>query len=105
MAVIESAIATATPADCAGLVGELERLKALAWGRIMSGAGPAHQPSPEEELLTIPEVAPRLKVSEYRAYELARQGKLRAVKIGKSVRVTPSAIQEFVAQRNGGKAA
>ena len=106
LAVLEQMIASATPAQCPGLVCELERLKAMAWGRIMAGTASPSQATPcEEDLLTIPQVAARLKMSPYRAYELARQGKLRVVRIGKLVRVTPTAIQEFVARMNGGKAA
>ena len=52
----------------------------------------------ENLLLTIPEVAKRLKVSDYRAYELARQGMLKSVRLGKSVRVKLSAIAEYVSQ-------
>ena len=52
-------------------------------------------------LLTIKDVAQRLKVSEYRAYELARQGVLKAIRLGKSVRVTPSAVTEYLAQNGG----
>jgi excisionase family DNA binding protein len=52
----------------------------------------------EDLLLTIPQVAKQLKVSDYRAYELARQGILKSVRLGKSVRVKPSAIVEYVSQ-------
>jgi excisionase family DNA binding protein len=50
----------------------------------------------EEDLLTIPQVAKRLKVSDYRAYELARQGFLKSVRLGKSVRVKQSALVEYL---------
>lgn len=53
----------------------------------------------EGELLTIPEVAKRLKVSEYRAYELARQGVLKSVRLGKSVRVKPEDLAAYVAEQ------
>ncbi len=52
----------------------------------------------EDILLTIPQVAKRLKISDYRAYELARQGMLKCVRFGKSVRVRPSAVEEYVAK-------
>jgi excisionase family DNA binding protein len=52
----------------------------------------------EDELLTVPEVAKRLKVSNYRAYELVRQGTLKSVRLGKkSVRVRPAALAEYLA--------
>ncbi|MBX3325166.1 MAG: helix-turn-helix domain-containing protein [Nitrospira sp.] len=53
----------------------------------------------EDLLLTIPQVAKRLKVSEYRAYELARQGALKSVRLGKSVRVKPSDIDEYISKQ------
>ncbi len=64
----------------------------LSTGQTLTAAGP-------EELLTMPEVAKRLKVSDYRAYELARQGVLKTVRLGKSVRVKPSDLAEYVAQQ------
>ena len=59
--------------------------------------GTQHGPNPDD-LLTVPQVAARLKVSEYRAYELCRQGLLKSVRLGKSVRVTPSALADYVAR-------
>ena len=55
----------------------------------------------EEDLLTIDQVAARLKLSQYRAYELCRQGELKAIRLGKSVRVKPSDLQAYVAQHGG----
>ena len=51
------------------------------------------------ELLTIKDVVNRLKISEYRAYELARQGALKSVRLGKSVRVRPSDLDEYIARQ------
>ncbi|MDH4245631.1 MAG: helix-turn-helix domain-containing protein [Nitrospira sp.] len=55
----------------------------------------------EEDLLTIGQVAARLKLSQYRAYELCRQGELKAIRLGKSVRVKPSDLHAYVAQHGG----
>ncbi|HEX5545694.1 MAG TPA: helix-turn-helix domain-containing protein [Nitrospira sp.] len=55
----------------------------------------------EEDLLTVDQVATRLKLSQYRAYELCRQGELKAIRLGKSVRVKPSDLQAYVAQHGG----
>jgi excisionase family DNA binding protein len=54
-----------------------------------------------EGFLTVPEVAQQLHVSTYRAYELCRQQKVKSVKLGKSVRVTPSAVAEYLATQGG----
>lgn len=55
----------------------------------------------EDLLMTIPQVAKQLKVSEYRAYELARQGTLKSVRLGKSVRVKPSDVDEYISRQGG----
>jgi excisionase family DNA binding protein len=55
----------------------------------------------DEDLLTIDQVAARLKLSQYRAYELCRQGELKAIRLGKSVRVKPSDLQAYVSQHGG----
>ena len=55
----------------------------------------------DEELLTIGQVAARLKLSQYRAYELCRHGELKAIRLGKSVRVKPSDLDAYVAQHGG----
>lgn len=94
MALIEQSIAKATPADCPPLVGELARLQAVAWARMM-------RPTPEgtdDDLLTVPQVALRLKLSAYRVYELVRQGHLKSVRLGKAVRIRPSAIADYLAK-------
>ena len=83
------------PKRAQGLLIELASLQAVLLQRALS------QPcidQEEELLLTIREVAKRLKVSEYRAYELARQGSLKSVRLGKSVRVKPSAIDDYLSR-------
>ena len=55
----------------------------------------------EEDLLTIDQVATRLKLSQYRAYELCRHGELKAIRLGKSVRGKPSDLHAYVAQHGG----
>ena len=100
--VLEQAARSATAAECPKLVGELERIKAMVWARIMGCTGSeSYAQEREDDLLTIPQVAARLKMSPYRAYELARQGKLKSVRIGKLVRVTPEAIRHFVDKTSG----
>jgi excisionase family DNA binding protein len=78
-----------------GLLIELASLQAVLLQRALSR--PSNDME-EELLLTIPEVAKRLKVSDYKAYELARQGNLKCVRLGKSVRVKPSAIDDYLSR-------
>ncbi len=71
-AALEKAVAEACPADCAKLIGELERVKAQAWSRLLAAPASPSRQEPDHAY-TIPEVAQILKISVYRAYELARQ--------------------------------
>ena len=49
-------------------------------------------------LLKIPEVAQVLRVPIPRAYELARQGLLPVVRLGRQVRVEEAALRDWIAQ-------
>ena len=93
----ETLIQHADRDDCAVLIGELERMKALAWGKIL--AGPAPVVREVEAVLTVPQVAQQLNMSAYRIYELCRTGNLQSYKCGKSVRVKPSAVSEYLAKQ------
>jgi len=50
-------------------------------------------------LMTVPEVAKYLRVSNARVYELLREKILPGVKLGRQVRINPTDLQQFV---NGG---
>lgn len=54
----------------------------------------------EQEVLTVPEVAAILRVRTHRVYDLAKQGDLPAVKIGRQVRISRAALQAFI-ERGG----
>lgn len=83
------------PKRAQGLLIELASLQTVLLQRALSGP---FNDQEEEILLTIPEVAKRLKVSDYRAYELARQGSLKSIRLGKTVRVKLSAIDEYLSR-------
>ncbi|MBH0176776.1 MAG: helix-turn-helix domain-containing protein [Nitrospira sp.] len=51
----------------------------------------------ENELLTMQEVAAKLKISKDKAYELVRQGVLPSVHVGRSVRVKPASLEAYIA--------
>ena len=92
-------------ATCLHLLGMLERLKAKVWLQILESHRAPDDRAGElevEPLLTIPVVAKRLAISEGRAYELARQGKLPTLKVGKYVRVEPAALDAWIAQHRDG---
>jgi excisionase family DNA binding protein len=101
---LEQDLQNLAPADCPAILGELERLRAMLWTRMMTTpATTKGSHRDDQNSYTIPEVAQRLKISAYRGYELARQGKLPHQKIGKLVRVTAAQLAEFECRTNGTK--
>lgn len=104
IASLETAVARVEVTDCLRLLGELERLKAILWTRMVtvSCGTTSNQPRVDAMLLTLPQVAKRLAISDGRAYELARQGKLPTVKVGKYVRVEPAALDTWIVQHRDG---
>ena len=94
----EQIIAQTAPGACPQLVGELERLKALAWMRVSQAATQTSRSDESCNLLTITQVADRLNVPKTYAYELVRQGRLKGKKVGKYVRVSVDALAEYQAK-------
>lgn len=56
-----------------------------------------HPAVEERRLMTAPEAAEQLRVSTWRLYELCREGLLPHVRLGRSVRVDPGALDRFIA--------
>ena len=52
------------------------------------------------QLLTADQVAQRLGIRLHRTYELAREGQIPSVRIGRTIRFDPVAVEEFI--RRGG---
>jgi excisionase family DNA binding protein len=50
----------------------------------------------DETLLRVPEVARLLSVSRALAYQLVERGEIRSIRLGRSVRVDPRDLREFV---------
>lgn len=94
---LEQIVAQLPLADLPDFVCELERLKALTWARIMGERMTTTRD--QDELLTMSEVARRLKISPYRAYQMGRQGILKTIRIGKSVRVEPRELTNYLARQ------
>jgi excisionase family DNA binding protein len=89
--------ATLPPKTAQTLLIALASIHPILLQRALTGSRNGQE---EDLLLTIPQVAERLNVSEYRAYELARQGVLKSVRLGKkSVRVKHAALAEYLAQQ------
>ena len=50
------------------------------------------------KLLTVPEMATALNVSQARGYELVRKGLIPAIRIGRQVRVHPDQLERWMAE-------
>jgi excisionase family DNA binding protein len=93
---LDKMIADSTPEQLPELIGLFATLHARAQLKLLTGPAPVTRDA--EELLTMAEVAIRLSIPESRAYDLARQKKLPAVRIGKYVRVSAQALAEYQAR-------
>jgi excisionase family DNA binding protein len=58
----------------------------------------------EQRLLTVPEAASRLGVSRSTGWQLAQQGKIPVIHIGRSVRVPADALDQWIKERTQGAA-
>jgi excisionase family DNA binding protein len=56
-------------------------------------------PNDNQETLKVREVAAILRCGRNQAYELIQRGEIRAVRIGRAIRVTREALEEFKAGR------
>ena len=84
------------PETAQALLIGLVSLQPLLIQRALMGAQGGQE---RDLLLTVPNVAKQLQLSSYRVYELVRQGTLKSVHLGKSVRVRPAAVAEYLAQK------
>ena len=94
---MEQVVIQSPLADLPTVIGDCERLKAMAWHRMTVGSLTAT--IRDDDLLTMPEVAKRLNISVYRAREMGRQGRLKTVQMDRSVRVLRSDLNDYLARR------
>jgi excisionase family DNA binding protein len=92
LATLETRMQAADQAECVAIISISERIKALAYekmmhSRIVEGS--------HENLLDPQQVAARLNVPDSYVYDVARQGKLKTVRIGKYLRFTEDAVKEY----------
>ena len=93
-------IADAPPEWLAAIIAQLAACQSAAAARMLNSHQNAQrEPGFAEDgaLLTIEQVAQRLNVPKSNAYELVRQHKLVAVRLGKYVRVAPEALDQYLA--------
>lgn len=82
------------------LLGELEWLKAKGYARLLPAkATPSDEP---DRMLTMPEVAALLGITEHQAREMGRRGELPVLTVGERfVRVRAGALEEWIRRREG----
>jgi excisionase family DNA binding protein len=95
-------IADAPPEQLAALMSQLAAAQSAVAARLLNGHqnGAAQRETASREngaLLTIEQVARRLNVPKSYTYELVRQHKLGALRLGKYIRVTPDMLARYVA--------
>ena len=93
---LEQAVAETPISQIPVLIGILAQLQAKAQLKMLSEQKATNDQ--DGGLLTMRQAAARLNVPESRAYELARQGKLPAVRIGKYVRISAEALAQYQAK-------
>lgn len=83
--------------DLPWMLGEVERLRAELWSALCAAAVTARGTAPSSDVgfLTVTEVANKLKFSRGHVYELVRQGRLRVIRSGRSVRVPIDALHDL----------
>ena len=85
------------------LVIAAERLDSLARalvGTSQTAANPSGDSLPvAPRLFTVPEVMERLSLGRATVYNLIRTGELASIKIGRSRRVTPAALNDYIRSR------
>ena len=98
---LEGALDSLPPSDCAQVLGDLERLKAIVWGRMLTvsdGTASSHSGA-DAMLLTLPQVAELLAIPTGHAYELARRDVLPVVRFGKYVRVSEASLTKWIGKQ------
>ena len=79
-----------------GLLAEVERLRVALWARLFEVQERGGGPQPATRLLTAPQVAEALGVPVSYISELARSGRLPAVRFGKSFKLQRYRLQTSV---------
>lgn len=95
-AALDAAIVEARADELPAIIAALEAARAKAWARLMT---PVASP-PADHMLTMPQVAARLGVTEHQAREMGRRHELPVVTVGERfVRVRAQALDDWIRRR------
>jgi excisionase family DNA binding protein len=97
---LEAALSRAEAPELLALAGELQ---GRAWASLTTRTS-EHQEPADDRLLTMPEVAERLGVTEHQAREMGRRQELPVITVGdRFVRVRARALEEWIRLRENGR--
>jgi excisionase family DNA binding protein len=99
---LEALLSQARIEDLPELLGHLERLRLGATLRLVAGLRGVPLPFPPADptaLLTVREVAGRLKITPWSVYDLVRRNRLTGVRLGRALRVRQVDLDSYVQQR------
>jgi excisionase family DNA binding protein len=97
------AVAEAEAAELPALVGAFAQAQAVALARLTTRTPEDGVPG-DDRLLTMPEVAERLGITEHQAREMGRRGELPIITVGdRFVRVRVAALGEWLRRRENGR--
>ena len=99
LAALESAVAAAPLADLPALLGAVEKVKAIGWGRLLTGTPNGH--ATPTQWLTPQEVAKKLGAKPSLIYELGRQHKLKSYRLGKYRKFDEAEVEAFMKSQGG----
>src|SRR5262249_33755414 len=94
-----SEITQTPPEVIPALLASLERIRTLLLHRLLVGTLGNHSSDSSREFLTADEVADLLRLRREYVYELARQGEIPSIRVGKYVRIPKTAFEEWARKR------
>jgi predicted DNA-binding transcriptional regulator AlpA len=100
-ATVEAAVREAAPEDVPTLVGELERVKAIAWARLVVRThDDVDQTAPEDRFLTAKQVHGRTTMSVAYLYRHAETLPFFGRRIGRKVLFSERQLERWLAKRS-----
>jgi predicted DNA-binding transcriptional regulator AlpA len=98
---IESKITDADCEECAAIIGAVEKMKALAYGKIMKVSPPPIQATPQgDRLLSVAEAAEKLSMTEDYLYRAAKRLPFTVRTGRKQLRFSLLGIEKYIKQHS-----
>ena len=100
LAQVDRLIEQAAPGELPALAAALSARAGTAAARLLEAPPEPRPAATNGYLLTVAELATRLKIAKARAYELIRQGNLPCIRVGvNQIRVSEATLTKWLAQR------